>query len=358
MVRPIVLLALAIAFALAQPSTPQPSWPVKQGDALLRDFKFAGGGSLPELKIHYLTLGSPQRDAHGHVTNAVMLLHGTSGSGAQFLNPIFSNELFPPGQPLDIAKFYVIMPDGVGHGDSSKPSDGLHAHFPRYGYADMVEAQRRMLVEGLGVDHLRLLLGTSMGCMHAYVWAETHPEFLQAAMPLACLPTQISGRNLAWRTIAIEAIRNDPDWRLGDYAAQPPGLRTALGMLALVGGNPLTWQKAGPDREKALAYFHRVVEARLRTADANDIMYALDASHDYDPAPGLAKMRTPMMHINFSDDTINPAELHIPETLLKQAPTVTFELCPYTPDTIGHGSHTKAALWKDRLARFLEATGR
>jgi homoserine O-acetyltransferase len=358
MMRSILFLAVAITPALAQPSTPQPGWPVTQGDALLRDFKFSGGGSLPELKVHYRTLGTPRRDAHGRVTNAVMLLHGTSGSGAQFLNPVFSNELFPPGQPLDIAKYYVIMPDGIGHGDSSKPSDGLHAHFPRYGYADMVEAQRRMLVEGLGVDRLRLLLGTSMGCMHAYVWAETHPEFLQAAMPLACLPMQISGRNLAWRMTAIEAIRNDPDWRSGDYTAQPPGLRTALSIIAFVGGNPLTWQKAGPDREKALDYFHRVIEKSLRTADANDIMYAVDASHDYDPAPGLAKITTPMMHINFTDDTINPPELHIAETLLKQTPTVTFELYPYTPDTVGHGSHTKAALWKDRLVNFLRATER
>jgi len=351
-----VALLTAVVAAAAQQSTPQPSWPVKQGDAVLRDFKFTDGSALAELKIHYRTLGSPRRDAQGRATNAVMLLHGTGGSGAQFLNPIFADELFGPGQPLDIAKFYIIMPDGIGHGDSSKPSDGMRARFPHYGYTDMVEAQRRMLVEGLGVDRLRLLLGTSMGCMHAYVWAETHPEFLEAAMPLACLPTQISGRNLAWRMTIIQAIRNDPEWHAGDYTAEPPSLRTALSIIALVSGNPVTWQHAGPDREKALAYFRRVTEARLGTSDANNILYAVDASRDYDPAPGLSRIRTPMMHINFSDDTINPPELHIAEPLLQQAPTVTFELYPYTADTIGHGSHTKAALWKDRLEKLLQRT--
>ena len=353
--RCIALIALAIAPVVAQ-STPPPSWPVKQDDALLRDFKFASGALFSELKIHYRTLGSPQRDARGRVTNAVMLLHGTSGSGAQFLSPLFSNELFAPGQPLDIAKMYVIMPDGIGHGGSSKPSDGLHARFPRYGYADMVEAQRRMLIEGLGVDHLRLLLGTSMGCMHTYVWAEAHPEFLDAAMALACLPAQISGRNLAWRMTVIDAIRGDPAWLSGDYTAQPPSLRTALAIIAFFGGNPLTWQKAGPDRGKALANFHSAVERRLRTADANDILYAVDASHDYDPAPGLAEIRTPITHINFADDAVNPPELHIAEELLKRAPTVRFELYPYGPDTAGHGSHTKAALWKDRLLMLLRET--
>jgi homoserine O-acetyltransferase len=347
---------LALPFAFAQPQAARPSWPVKQGDAVLRDFKFASGASLPELKIHYRTLGAPRRDNQGRVTNAVMLLHGTTGSGAQFLSPLFSNELFKPGQPLDIEKMYVIMPDGIGHGDSSKPSDGMHARFPRYGYADMVEAQRRMLVESLGVNRLRLILGTSMGCMHSYVWAETHPEFVQSAMALACLPTQISGRNLAWRTALIEAIRSDPAWQSGDYTAQPPSLRTALSIISFVGGNALTWQKNSPDREKGLANLKRSAETRLRNADANNVLYAVDASHDYNPAPGLARIRTPILHINFSDDTINPPELHIAEELLKQAPTIRFELYPYTPETVGHGSHTKAALWKDRLIKLFADT--
>ena len=347
---------VVIWLALVGSVSAQP-WPVKQGDVRLRDFRFAAGPALPELNVHYRTLGEPKRGADGQVANAVLLLHGTSGTGAQFLSPLFANELFGPGQPLDIRKFYVVMPDGIGHGQSSKPSDGMHARFPRYGYRDMVEAQRRMLVEGLGVNRLRLLLGTSMGCMHAYVWAETHPDFLEAAMPLACLPTAISGRNLAWRTTIIEAIRNDPAWKGGDYETEPPSLRTAMSIIGFVGGNPLTWQKAGPDREKALAYFRRTTEGRSKTADANDILYAVDASHDYDPSAGLAKIRTPMMHINFADDTINPPELRIAEELLKQAPTVRFELYPYTPDTVGHGSHTKAILWKDRLVRLLDETG-
>lgn len=348
------LAALVLALsACAQSPAP---WPVKQGDAILRDFQFTGGGSLPEIKIHYRTLGSPHRDEQGHVTNAVLLLHGTGGTGGQFLAPVFSDELFGPGQPLDISKMYVIMPDGIGHGESTKPSDGLHARFPRYGYSDMVEAQRRMLVEGLGVDRLRLLLGTSMGCMHTYVWAETHPDFLQAAMPLACLPVPVSGRNLAWRRTIIEAIRADPAWQGGDYSAQPPSLRTAAAMITVMSGNPLTWQKAGPDREKALANYGTSVGRRMRGTDANNVLYAVDASYDYNPSPGLAGIRTPMLHINFADDLINPPELHIAEDALKQAPAVKFELYPYTADTVGHGSHTKAVLWKDRLVKLLAET--
>ena len=334
----------------------QAAWPVKEGDAVLKEFHFTSGETLPELRIHYRTLGEPKRDAAGLVTNAVLILHGTTGAGSQFLNPIFAGELFGAGQPLDVAKYYVILPDGIGHGKSSKPSDGAHAKFPHYGYQDMVLAEQRLLTEELKVDHLRLLMGTSMGCMHSYVWLERYPEFAQAAMPLACLPTEISGRNLAWRRVIIEAIQNDPAWRGGDYTAQPPSLRTAIGVLALVGGNPLTWQQSGPTREKALAYYNQAIASRLRGTDANDVMYAVDASRDYNPAPDLGKIKTPALHLNFADDTINPPELKIAEELLKKAPTVKFELYPYTGMTRGHGSHTMAALWKDRLVRLLQET--
>jgi homoserine O-acetyltransferase len=329
---------------------------LKSGDALLPDFHFASGETFPQLKIHYRTLGVQKRDALGRVTNAVLVLHGTSGSGTQFLGANFADELFEAGQPLDASKYFIIIPDGIGHGQSSKPSDGMHAHFPHYGYRDMVEAQHRLLTEALKVDHLRLLIGTSMGCMHAYVWAERYPDFLQAAMPLACAPAEIAGRNLAWRRVLIDAIQGDPAWQGGEYKQQPPSLRTAIGIISLVSGNPLTWQHSGPTRDKAIEYLGQSIDNRLRGADANDILYAVDASRDYNPTPGLASIRTPILHINSADDTINPPELKIAEELLKSVPSAKFELLPYTAQTHGHGTHTMAALWKDRLARFLAET--
>ena len=349
MTRGILLLLALAGLAGAADKT----WPVTEGDAHLAEFHFQTGETMPDLRIHYRTLGTPHRDASGTVRNAVLILHGTTGAGTQFLRDIFAGELFETGQPLDAAKYYVILPDGIGHGDSSKPSDGLRAKFPRYGYTDMVEAQYRMLREGLGVNHLRLILGTSMGCMHAYVWMERHPEFLDAAVPLACQPQQIAGRNLLWRQSVIHAIRDDPAWEGGNYKTNPVSAKTAEDMMAFVGGNPITWQKSWPTREKGLEGFPKVA---ARGQDANDIAYAVDASWDYDPEPGLAKIRTPFLHINFSDDTINPPELKITEELLKRVPAAQFVLFPYTAETRGHGSHTIAALWKDKLAAFLKET--
>jgi len=343
-----------IAALLAASATAQKTWPVTEGDAHLRDFHFQTGAVMPDLRIHYRTLGAPRRDASGVVRNAVLILHGTTGSGMQFLRDIFAGELFEAGQPLDAARYYIILPDGIGHGHSSKPSDGLRAKFPRYGYNDMVEAQYRMLNEGLGVNHLRLILGTSMGCMHAYVWMERRPDFLDAAVPLACQPMQITGRNLLWRLTVIHAIRDDPAWKGGDYTGNPASARTAEAVMAFVGGNPITWQKRSPTREKGIENFEKITHTDV--PDANDTAYAVDASWDYDPAPGLAKIRTPILHINFSDDTINPPELNITPDLLKQVPSAKFILYPYTPETVGHGSHTKAVLWKDKLAEFLRAT--
>lgn len=346
-------LAVAAAF-LAVVAVAEKTWPVTEGDAHLHDFHFQTGETMPDLKIHYRTLGAPRRDASGTVRNAVLILHGTTGAGTQFLRDIFAGELFGLGQPLDIAKYYVILPDGIGHGQSSKPSDGLRAKFPRYGYTDMVEAQYRLLREHLGVTHLRLIVGTSMGCMHGYVWMEHHADFMDAAMPLACQPMQIAGRNLFWRLAVIHAIRDDPAYQGGNYTENPASARTAEALLALEGGNPLTWQKASPTREKGLENFARMTAAPM---DANDMAYAVDASWDYDPQPGLAKIRTPILHINFRDDTINPPELKITDELLKQVPTARFILYPYTPETHGHGSHTMAALWKDKLVEFLAETG-
>lgn len=334
----------------------QRTWPVTEGDAHLRDFRFQTGATLTDLRIHYRTLGAPRRDEAGIVRNAVLVLHGTGGAGTQFLNDNFGEQLFGPGQPLDITKYYVILPDGIGHGQSSKPSDGLRAEFPRYGYHDMVEAQYRLLTGHLQVNHLRMIVGTSMGCMHSYVWAEEHAGFLDAAMPLACQPAEISGRNIFFRLAVTNAIRDDPAYRGGNYTENPPGARTATAIISIFGGNPLTWQKENPTRERGVQSFSKSVESRVK--DANDTLYAYDASWDYNPAPQLAKIRTPILHINFADDMVNPPELKIAEELLKQVPTARFALYPYTPETRGHGSHTMAALWKDNLAEFLRGTER
>src|SRR3954471_19459751 len=282
----LVLGLMALAWAGAAAAQTDYSARLTEGDAVLRDFRFRSGERLAELRIHYATLGTPRRDAGGAITNAVMVLHGTGGSGRQFLQPQFANELFGPGQPLDIARFYVILPDGIGHGKSSKPSDGLRMRFPKYDYDDMVEAQRRMLVEGLGVSRLRLLMGTSMGCMHGFIWAETHPDFARALMPMACLPTGIAGHNRMWRKLAVEGIRADPAWAGGNYAAEPvQGLRTAVSILQIAGFAPLYLQKAYPTRAAADDYIVDRVAKDLPTRDANDLIYQLEASHTYDPWP-------------------------------------------------------------------------
>jgi homoserine O-acetyltransferase/O-succinyltransferase len=265
--------------ALAQPAPSPIAAAAREGDFTVRDFKFASGVTLPELKLHYTTLGVPKRDASGRITNAVMVLHGTGGSGRQFLQPQFADELYGPGQPLDVSRFYVILPDGIGHGQSSKPSDGLKMSFPAYDYADMVEAQRRLLVDGLGVTKLRLLMGTSMGCMHGFMWGEVHPDFAQAIMPLACLPTQIAGQNRMWRKLTIDAIKADPAWNGGNYTDQPmQGMRTAVSLLTIAGANPLALQAQYPTRDAADAYAEAAMKRGFAGRDANDLIYQIAAS--------------------------------------------------------------------------------
>jgi homoserine O-acetyltransferase len=328
-----------------------------QGDHVIRDFPFAAGGSLAELRMHYWTLGHPRRDAGGRVVNAVLVLHGTTGSGAQFIRPEFAGELFGAGQLLDATKYFIVIADNIGHGQSSKPSDGLRADFPRYGYRDMVRAQHRLLTEGLGVNHLRLVIGTSMGGMHVWLWGEIYPDFADALMPLASLPGQISGRNRMWRRVAIDAIRNDPAWQGGRYTAQPGGLRTAAGMLALVSSNPVLRQRESPTLAAADRWFTDYVDAYVRTADANDVLYALEASWDYDPAPALERIRAPLLAVNFADDLVNPPELGILEREIVRVPKGRAVVIPFSDSTRGHGSHTIAALWKHLLAELLAASG-
>jgi homoserine O-acetyltransferase/O-succinyltransferase len=325
---------------------------VTEGDVLVRDFRFASGEALPsELRLHYRTLGELRGD------NAVLVLHGTTGSGAQFLGDSFAGALFGPGQLLDASRYFLVLPDGIGHGGSSKPSDGLHARFPHYGYADMVEAQRRVLAS-LGVKHLRLIAGTSMGCMHAWVWLEKWPRFADAALPLACLPVQIAGRNRMLRKMAVEAIRRDPAWLGGEYAAPPlAGLRGAMEVLFFMTSAPLVQQAAAPTRDAADKLADEWVQKRLAATDANDFVYAFEASRDYDPSAGLETVEAAVTAVNSADDQVNPPELGILEREMRRVKRGKAVVLPIGPQTRGHGTHTNAAAWKDELAELLQRSG-
>jgi homoserine O-acetyltransferase/O-succinyltransferase len=329
--------------------------PSTEGDYVAHNFHFRSGESLPELRLHYTTFGAPTKDASGRVSNAVLILHGTGGTGHQFFAPQFANELFGPGQLLDATKYFIILPDGIGHGKSSKPSDALHARFPQYDYDDMVAAHHILLTEGLHVDHLRLILGTSMGCMHSFVWGETYPTFMDALMPLACLPVQLAGRNRVWRKMVMDAIRNDPAWKGGDYTAEPQqGLRTALDLLLIAGSAPLPMQKTLPTRDDSDKYLDKYFADRTAGLDANDLLYAVNASRNYDPSPNLEKIQVPVMYINSADDFINPPELGIAEREAKRIKNAEFVLIPASDQTHGHGTHTWAAIWKQHLADVLQ----
>jgi homoserine O-acetyltransferase len=287
----------------------------------------------------------------------VLLLHGTGGSGQQFLSPQFADELFGSGQLLDLAHYFIIAPDGIGHGKSSKPSDGMHAHFPQYDYDDMVLAQHLLLTKGLGVQHLRLLFGTSMGCMHAFVWGETYPTFADGLMPMACLPIQIAGRNRVWRKMVMDAIRNDPDWKDGEYKEEPKqALRAAQELLVIAGSAPVLMQQKLPTQAAADKYVADAVEPRVATLDANDLLYQVNASRNYDPSSRLETISAPVLWINSADDFINPPELGIAERESKRLKNGTFVLLPISDKTHGHGTHTWAVAWREYMEQFLKKT--
>jgi homoserine O-acetyltransferase len=328
------------------------------GSFVLTNFRFASGDVLPELRVHYRTLGTPRRDAANLERNAVLILHGTGGSGRAFLAPVFAGELYGPGQPLDTSSHYLILPDNIGHGRSSKPSDGLHARFPRYRYEDMVAAQYRLVRDGLHVNHLQLVMGTSMGCMHSWMWAERYPDMMDGVVPLACLPTQIAGRNRMWRRMLSADIRSDPDWREGEYTRQPPSLRAALELLFVAGSSPLQLQRAAPTRDSADAYVTHWLETQLADADANDLLYQVEASADYDPSPDLERVAVPVLAINSADDFINPPELGLMERLIRRVKQGRYVLIPISDTTRGHGTHTVAAAWKAYFAPFMAALER
>ncbi len=357
-------LMLALAAQALSPQTgwsggPAPAaktaWPTHEQDVMLKDFRFRDGESLPELRMHVTTLGSPHRNAKGAIDNAVMVLHGTGGDGHQFLRPQFADELYGPGQPLDIRKYWVILPDNIGHGKSSKPSDGLRMKFPKYDYDDMVAAQHRMLTEGLGITHMRLIMGTSMGCMHSFVWGETYPDFASALMPLACEPIEIAGLNRMWRQLAVDGIKNDPAWQGGNYSTEPvQGLRTAESLLFIAGAAPLYYQAQYPTRQAAVAYAQERVASGIKELDANDLIYQLDSSRSYNPWPRLERITAPMTWINSADDFINPRNLPTPAQAVKRMKNARFRLIPESADTHGHGTHTWAKFWKADLSALLK----
>jgi len=338
-----MILALLLTAALA----PAP------GDFVIDAFRFDSGETLPKLKLHYMTLGEPHRGSSGHIDNAVLILHGTGGTGRQFLSDAFAGVLFGPGQLLDTSHYYVVLPDGIGHGGSSKPSDGLHARFPRYGYRDMVRAQYLLLTVGLKVDHLRLVMGTSMGGMHTWLWGEAYPGFMEALMPLASLPAQVAGRNRMSRRMIIDSIRGDPQWKGGEYQVQPRGLVSAVYTLLFMVSSPLQWQKTAPTREAADRFFEEQVKARLGGLDANDMLYQFEASADYDPAPDLEKIQVPLTAVNSADDQVNPPELGIMEAGIARVKKGRYVLIPISDETRGHGTHTRAAVWKQHLEELL-----
>jgi len=343
---------LVAAGALAAPP------PLAPHDFTIRNFHFRSGETLPELKLRYYTLGQPRKDAAGRIVNAVLILHGTGGSGRQFTAPQFADVLFAPGGLLDPAKYFVILPDDVGHGGSSKPSDGLRMRFPHYDYADMVEAEHAVVTQALGVEQLRLVMGTSMGCMHSFLYAEMYPDGARAAMPLACQAVALGGRNRLWRKMAVDAIEADPAWRGGDYASEPMlGLRGAENLLILAGSAPWPMQIAMPRGEQVDAWYAEQLPQRLKGLDANDLIYQLEASRTYDPAPGLEKIKAPLTWVNSADDFINPPELGLAQVEVKRIRGGRFVLIPAGPDTHGHGTHTWAVFWQKDLADLLRRSG-
>ena len=355
-VRLLIAAALYLPCAIAAAAAPFATRNV-EGDFVIHDFRFASGESLPELRIHYTAFGRPHKDARGRVDNAVLVLHGTGGSGRSLVNERFSGVLFGPGQLLDADKYFIILPDGIGHGKSSKPSDGLHLRFPHYAYADMVAAQYALVTKGLSVDHLRLMIGTSMGCMQTFMWGEAYPDFTDALLPLACLPVQIAGRNRLWRDLITGAIRDDPQWLEGDYTVEPMNaLRTVAGMLLIAGSAPIQMQTTLPTRDAADEFLQRYMVRELSDLDANDVLYQVEASRDYDPSSELEKIKVPLLLINSGDDFINPPELGIAEQQIKRVPNGRFILLPASQQTHGHGTHTWAAVWQQYLAQLLDAS--
>ena len=343
----------------AAPAPARQDWPTKEGDFTVHNFRFRDGETMADIRLHYTTLGQPHRNAAGEIDNAVMVLHGTGGTGKQFLSPTFAGELYNPGQPLDITKYWIILPDNIGHGGSSKPSDGLHMRFPKYGYHDMIELQHILLTQGLGLKHARLIMGTSMGCMHLFMWGEMYPDFARALLPLACEPIQIAGLNRMWRQLIVDGIEADPAWMKGEYTKQPLlGIRTASSISVIAGSAPLNAQANYPTNSEAIAAVRRSVERDISHRDANDMIYQFNSSLDYNPWPGLDKITAPLTWINSADDFINPRNFPYPAEALARMKNAKFRLIPESSLTHGHGTHTWASFWKQDLVDLLNRSAK
>jgi homoserine O-acetyltransferase len=351
-----LLLTLLFVVASAAPAALQTRAPAPvEGDFIVGDYTFASGERLSGLRLHYRTIGTLRRDAEGRATNAVLILHGTGGSGRQFLSDAFAGTLFAPGGLLDAASHFIILPDGIGHGGSSKPSDGLRAKFPKYRYHDLVALQHRLVTEHLKVDRLRIVMGTSMGGMHAWMWGYMHPSMMDALVPLASVPAQIAGRNRMMRTMIMTSIRNDPAWKGGEYTSQPAaGLTGALNILLWMTSSPLQWQKLAPTRDAADRFYAEQIRTRVAALDANDMLYQFDSSSDYDPSPHLEKIAAPVLAINSADDQVNPPELGLMERLMPRVKRGRYVLLPITEETRGHGTHSLPSIWGSHLRAFLD----
>lgn len=354
----LIVSAEVLFCAAAGAQTAAPSYPNQKEDTFVaKDFNFQSGETMPSIKLHYTTVGTPHKNAQGEIDNAVLLLHGTTGTGKNYLSPSLGGQLFGPGQPLDAAKFYLIMPDGIGRGGSSKPSDGMRAKFPKYGYTDVVDGQYRLLTEGLGIKHLRLILGTSMGGMQGWMWGERYPDFMDAIMPIASQPVEVSGRNMLWRRLAIEAIRDDPEWNNGNYEKEPSHFSHFLPIFNIMTESPVRLQEEAPTRAKANALYDGFV-ANYGKVDANDYLYWVESSYDYNPAPDLEKIKAKLLAVNFADDELNPPELGIMEREIKRLPNGRFVLVPVGDKSHGHMTLTQAAVWKGYVNELLGPTGK
>jgi homoserine O-acetyltransferase len=349
----LILALLTPAVAAAQ-GVPAPV----EGDFVVRNFTFASGQTLPELTLHYRTIGEPRKDADGVVRNGILILHGTGGSGRGFLSETFGGGLFGQGQLYDANRYFIILPDNIGHGDSSKPSDGLRMQFPRYGYSDMVRLQHQLVTERFGLTRLHVVTGTSMGGMHTWMWGYMYPDFVDALVPLASNPVEIAGRNRVWRKALVDAIVTDPTWKGGEYTEPPRGMASALGFLLMATSVPLQWQKQFPTADAADEWLAGQIASRTKSTDANDMIYYFRASEDYDPSPHLEKITAPLLAINSADDFVNPPELPMMATLIKRVARGRFLLLPITDATRGHGTHSIPAIWGSAVADFLKTVRR
>jgi homoserine O-acetyltransferase len=351
----IFFVAVCVSKVLGQSSFPQ----VSEGDYIIENFHFEDGSSLAQLNIHYTTLGKPLKNENGKILNAILIMHGTTGSGHSFLNEKFAGNLFNPGQLLDATKYYIILPDGIGHGKSSKPSDGMQVNFPRYTYHDMVKAQYELVTAHLKVNHLRMVMGTSMGGMHSWIWGYTYPDFMDALMPLASAPVEIAGRNRMFRKAVINCIESDPQWKGGAYEKQPElGLACAASTAYLLMGANKTWHKMAPTGQVADSLLLAMIKRFVDRTDANDLIYQMDASRNYNPAPIISKIKAPLFAVNSADDEINPPELGIMEKEISKVKNGRYILLPITEETTGHGTHSNPKVWGDFLQELLELTNK